>query len=118
MSSETFNILMYMTAISGFVFYNIKHMTYLEASGAGGSKLFLFSGTIGTITHFGLLVFYIMNYSWYTSIFVFIGGMVLSGVIFTIVERFIGFYVISFAGLIGWPVFSYLTYLEITKLGG
>jgi hypothetical protein len=97
-----------------FVFYQQLHVkNFRGASKAFGLALSI-SAVLGMLTGFAYLLYYGWSVAWWAPIVIFILGILVSLVAFTL-ERVVGALALSLLGFIGWPVSAYFMFQYIPK---
>lgn len=117
MSEQLALIFFYMTMLSGFSFYTTKYMNVFNGSSISMQILLMLSSFTSYIAGIGLTGYFMYQFNWYMPILIYIGSIVLAGVVFIIIERVVGFFTLAVASTLLWPVFAYLIYSEISAIG-
>jgi len=86
----------------------------------GASQVYLLalyaSVLLGSLVGFGLLSYYFMQVAWYWPIVLFLGGSLVSGVLFGILDNKIGLLGMSLLAFVAWPASAILAFLIIQGL--
>ena len=72
---------------------------------------------LGSITGLALLVYYFMQVAWYWPILLFVGGSLIAGLTFAVLDKVVGQPAMSLLGFVVWPAAAVWAFSIVHGLG-
>ncbi len=101
----------------GFVNTHQRHASAFKGASQGFHAALNLSVILGSITGLALLVYYFMQVAWYWPILLFIGGSLIAGLIFGVLDKIVGQPAMSLLGFLAWPAAAIWAFFIIHGLG-
>lgn len=100
----------------GFVNTHQRLSTRFKGASRGFLALLNLSVILGVIVGLALLGYYFMQVSWYWPIVLFVGGSVIGGLLFGLLDALLGQLTMAFLGFVGWPAAAVWAFIVIHGL--
>jgi hypothetical protein len=104
------------TVFFGCVNTHQRHASHFGGRSPGYAFALYISVLVGSAAGLGLLVFYFVKVSWYWPFLLFAFGSVLGGILFGILDGFVGPLAMNILAWIGWPAAAIWAFFIIRAL--
>lgn len=104
------------SALMGLISTHQRHYRRFSGSSQGYRAALGFSSLVGTIVLVGLFVFYGYQTTWYLPILLFVICLILSGIVFGILDAKVDPMIMGMSSFVLWPVAAIYTGFLIAEI--